>query len=119
MDDNERWFVKKACAHCPFRRDVKPFLHPERAEDIAYSAQNAYSEFHCHKTVDYDDDESEGEGLLTSQSLICAGFLEMQINEAGIDRPEGFPEQDNVYCEANDMIWEYEHEWDKRYAKVS
>ena len=29
------WFVKKPCQHCPFRRDVKPFLTPERAEEIA------------------------------------------------------------------------------------
>ena len=40
-------FMKEPCKHCPFRRDVKPYLHPERAATIAYAAQNPYNSFYC------------------------------------------------------------------------
>jgi hypothetical protein len=41
---NDRWFVKKPCQHCPFLRDVTPFLHPHRGEELAYLTENRYSE---------------------------------------------------------------------------
>ena len=103
-------YVKKPCKHCPFRRDVKPFLHPERAEEIAYSACNPYSEFPCHKTLDYDD----GEGRRTGVTKTCAGFFAMQINEAGIEEPAGYVWPDNVYSDAFEMTQAYEEEWNSR-----
>lgn len=42
-------YVKKPCINCPFRNDVKPYLHPERASDLAYSASNPYEVF-CNQT---------------------------------------------------------------------
>lgn len=107
----EPWFTKKPCKSCPFRRDVTPFLHPERAEDIANSACNPYSEFHCHATLGYDDDE--GDTMVVETSLVCAGFLAMQITE-GRDSPEGFVCPDNVYTDAWEMTDAYETEWNKQ-----
>lgn len=109
---SKSWYVKKPCAHCPFRRDVEPFLHPERAEEIAYSAQNPYSEFHCHKTIDYDEDD--GEGLVTDKSLICAGFLALQVNEGAVDEPEGWEWPGNVYSDCWEMTAAYEEAWEDR-----
>lgn len=104
---SERDFMLKPCEHCPFRVDVRPFLRPGRAEDIAYSAQNPYASFHCHKTLGEDE---EGETCVTGKSLICAGFLAMQINEAGIDAPEGFVWPDNVYADVWEMTSAYDDE---------
>lgn len=100
------WFMKEPCKHCPFRRDVRPFLRPERAEEISGLASNKYSEFHCHKTIDHDDDT--GEGILTRSSLVCAGFLAMQIEEAGISAPEGFEPSQLVYADSWEMNEAYE-----------
>ncbi len=108
----ERWFVKKPCAHCPYRRDVKPFLHPERGEELAYLTSNPYSEFHCHKTLG--EDEDEGDTIVIETSLICAGFLSMQIEASGMECPEGFEPSDLVYGEPYEMADAYAEEWEKR-----
>ena len=104
------WFMKEPCQHCPFRSDVRPFLHPERAEELAYMTENRYNEFHCHQTIDYEDD-SDGE--LTDTSLICAGFLSMQCNYSR-EPPEGFEPSELVYSEASDMAYAYEDEWNSQ-----
>jgi hypothetical protein len=105
-------FMKAPCKHCPFRSDVRPFLHPERAEDIAFSTSNPYSSFPCHKTLEYDE---AGEGLEeTAESKTCAGFLAMQINEGAVECPSGFKLPDGVYTDPYEMIEAYEWEWNKK-----
>ena len=111
--------VKKPCAHCPFRTDVKPFLHPERAADIAYSAGNRYSDFRCHKTVDYSHVDDEGEGRVTAKSRTCAGFFAMQINYGGRQEPAGYVWPDNTYSEPGEMVEAYEAEWNRSRRRVS
>jgi len=107
-------FMKKPCKHCPFRRDVRPFLTTARAEEIAYAATNPYSTFACHKTTEYDeDDDGNGEMLVTADSKECAGFLTMMANETGVNRyeAEGFqPDYEGCYNEAYEMIDAYEEE---------
>ena len=112
-----RDYMAKPCAHCPFRTDVPPFLHPERAADIAYSAQNRYSDFPCHKTLEHDEDD--GEGYRTETSLTCAGFIALQINEAGIDEPEGWVWPNNVYSDVYDMCGAYKKAWKQRQSSKS
>lgn len=57
------------CRDCPFRSD-RPFpLRPERGEEIAHALLSDGS-FHCHKTVDYSDDEPSSVGAQE-----CAGSL--------------------------------------------
>lgn len=100
-------FMKKPCEHCPYRRDVKPFLHPKRGEDLAYLAQNPYNTFPCHKTLDHDD---EGETVITNQSKICAGFLTLQHNENGrtFYDSDGFVPADNCYEGSYEMSDAYQ-----------
>ena len=105
-------FIKKPCKHCPFRHDVKPFLHPERAEDLAYSATNPYSSFPCHKTTEHDDnDDGFGKTIEVETTKQCAGFLTLMHNELG-ETPydeDGFkPSVENVYSEVDEMINAYE-----------
>jgi hypothetical protein len=63
------------CANCPFRTDVKPYLRPERVEEMQESLTR--SEFPCHKTLDYsklgEDDVGYGEGY--EKHGHCAGAL--------------------------------------------
>lgn len=106
-------FVKKPCKHCPFRNDVKPFLHPDRAAELAYAAQNPYSEFPCHKTTEYDEDSEDNDMLVTEKSLECAGFLTLRAQETN-EIPEGFePSWELCYTDTWDMISAYDEEWEK------
>lgn len=108
-------FVKKPCKHCPFRNDIKPYLHPERAAEIAYAAQNPYSDFPCHKTTE--SDEEGEEMLVTEESKTCAGFLTLRA-QGGEEVPEGFePSWDICYTDDWDMIQAYEEEWNKNKTK--
>lgn len=103
----EETFIKKPCQHCPFRKDVKPFLHPARGEELACLAQNPFSSFPCHKTTEHDDD---GELVNRPANKECAGFLTLKAAELGEDEvPDGFtPSFDLVYCESWDMASAYE-----------
>jgi hypothetical protein len=59
------------CSNCPFRKDITPFLRPERVREIERSLVR--SEFPCHKTTKHDDDgEYVGH---TDQEMHCAGAL--------------------------------------------
>lgn len=98
--------MKEPCAHCPFRHDVKPFLHPERGEELAYHAQNPYNSFPCHKTTVADEESDDGEMLCTEKTLECAGFITLQINE-GMECPDGFTPSDKVYDDTWAMIEAY------------
>lgn len=99
-------YVKKVCKHCPYRRDVKPFLTIERTEQLAYLPLNKYNDFKCHKTFEYDGEE-DIQGRPTgdfSQSKTCAGFLTLRA-QAGIEVPKGFePSWEECYADEYEMI---------------
>ena len=100
--------MKKPCKHCPYRKDVKPFLTPERGEELAYHAQNPYNSFTCHKTT-VSDEEFGGEGeemVATQHSKQCAGFMTLQINQ-GIECPDNFEPSEDVYEDSYEMANAY------------
>jgi len=107
------YYVKKPCKNCPFRNDVKPYLHPRRAEELAYLTTNSYNSFTCHSTIEYDGDEDEY-GRPTgdfSRQKTCAGFLTLVSNEDGFI-PDGFePSYDICYTDAFEMIQAYDEEF--------
>ena len=109
-------FMKKPCKTCPFRTDVTPFLHPDRAAEIAYASINPYSDFTCHNTIEYDGDE-DYLGRPTgdfSKSKTCAGFLTMRA-QTGEDVPEGFePSWEMCYIDPYEMIDAYTQQWESR-----
>jgi hypothetical protein len=103
-------YMKTPCTNCPFRNDVTPFLHPERAAEIAYAALNPYQEFPCHKTTESDDEGFKMHA--TENSKECAGFLTLRA-QAGKRTPEGFePSWELCYADEYGMIDAYEQEWD-------
>lgn len=68
------------CAHCPFRKDITPFLRPERVREIQLSLVRA--EFPCHKTTEeQEDEEGNSERVATSDSIHCAGALILMEKE--------------------------------------
>ena len=111
-------YMKQPCKHCPFRSDVKPFLHPDRAAEIAYAAGNPYNEFPCHKTTEYDEESDDGAMMQVETSKECAGFLTLRAQQ-GMKTPKGFePSWDMCYIDEFDMIQAYEEQWDKTHKKV-
>lgn len=107
-------FMDKPCKHCPFRNDVKPFLHPDRAAELAYAASNPYIDFPCHKTTEPNYDSEEGEMLRVNTSKECAGFLTLRA-QSGLSVPDGFnPSWEMCYTDEYDMIQAYEDQWYSR-----
>lgn len=100
----ERTWMKRPCGLCPYSRKNTLWLHPERAEDFAYNAQNPYNDFPCHKTADLQDDsDGGGEYVAGSRSLTCNGFLSLQVNENG-NAPDGFEPHPDAFGECWEMI---------------
>jgi hypothetical protein len=101
-------FMKKPCEHCPYREDIKPFLHPERGSELAFAAQNRYQSFPCHKTTESDDEGMECQ--VVAHTKVCAGFLSLQHNENGRTAydEDGFEPSPLVYETSYDMSDAYE-----------
>jgi hypothetical protein len=108
-----KYDLKTPCAHCPFRSDVKPYIHPERVEEIIGQP------FSCHKTTtckDRGNDHPEAQHC--AGSLILHEKMEkphqmMRIMErlGGYDRTK-LNMDAPVYDDANAMISaheDYEH----------
>lgn len=72
--------LKRPCADCPWRKDVYRYLSPGRYKELAHDVILQGRSFHCHKTVDY----SEEEGLVTETSKMCAGAM-ILARKAGFD----------------------------------
>jgi hypothetical protein len=66
--------LKKPCANCPFRSDIKFWLRLDRVEEILDSITQQQQTFACHKTTQHDDD---GEHVPRSKEQHCAGALIM------------------------------------------
>ena len=65
--------LRKPCAHCPFRNDIKPYLRPGRVSEIAGNLL-AGGSFVCHETtVPTDTDDTEMTPGPKAQA--CAGSL--------------------------------------------
>lgn len=106
-------FVSKPCPHCPYRRDITPYLTYERGEELAYLAENPYNSFTCHLTTVEDEYSDEGNMLVTENSKECAGLLTMRAIELGEDNvfecSEGFkPAYDIIYDGRYGMLDAYE-----------
>ena len=64
--------LKRPCAECPFRCDIRPYLTAERAREIISAIVPGQQTFACHKTVDY---EQDSDGVVDNDSQHCAGAL--------------------------------------------
>jgi hypothetical protein len=99
-------FMKEPCLHCPYRKNIKPYLTPERGDELAYAVHNPYNTFPCHKTtVSVEDDEGECDRIATENSKMCAGFLSLMKLELGYTTydEDGFEASDDVYESSESM----------------
>jgi len=62
--------MTQPCAHCPFRKDIRPYLTRGKVREIERSLVHAC--FPCHETTQHDDD---GAYLKTEEETHCAGAL--------------------------------------------
>lgn len=69
-----RFDIKKPCRDCPFRKDgvMLESLREGRIEEILTNVLEEDGFFPCHKTVDYNDENSQG---LQDGNQFCAGAL--------------------------------------------
>jgi len=96
--------MKKCCGLCPYSRKNTLFLHPDRAEEFAYQAENPYTDFVCHKTGEtVEEGYFEGDIVRGEKSLTCAGFHAMQNILNGT---EDFSEIKIDYSDHFSDIWE-------------
>lgn len=102
-------WMKQPCGLCPFSRTNTLNLHPERAEEFAYMAENPYNDFVCHKTAECDDES--GGYYRAPKSLTCNGFLSLQISTNG-NAPEGFEPHRDAFEDAYEMIEAHEELWE-------
>jgi hypothetical protein len=113
VDECDRYWMKEPCGPCPFSRSKTLPLHPERAADFAYMAQNPYTDFVCHKTADcVEDADGMGEYVRGQQSFTCNGFLSLQVNE-GATPDEGFEPHPDAFSDADEMIEHHEMLWEQ------
>jgi hypothetical protein len=106
---DERTWMKKCCGLCPYARKGTLGLHPERAEELAYMAQNRYADFPCHKTADYieEDDFHEGGYVHGEKSFTCHGFKTLQMTENATEKQyerEGFVPDGLGFEDVDEMI---------------
>lgn len=112
----ERTWMKKTCALCPFSRSKTLYLHPERAADFAYMAENPFNDFPCHKTAElYEahNDWDESGYVHGENSFTCCGFLSLQVNENG-NEPEGFEPDPDAFNDCHEMIDHHTMHWESK-----
>lgn len=92
--------LKRPCAHCPFRCDIRPFLTAERVEGIEESLVR--STFACHETTEYvEDDEGGGDLAATADSQHCAGALILMEKEGRPSQMMRIAERLGMYDHTN------------------
>lgn len=108
--------MKKCCGLCPYSKLNTLFLHPERAEDFAYAAQNPYNDFVCHKTGVIDEgnpnEDEQGDIVRGEKSFQCAGFHAMQhiLNETEKQSEIEIDYEDH-FSDVWEMIYHHEEEY--------
>lgn len=112
--------LKSPCADCPFRSDAKFHLDPARAQEIMDESYED-SNFYCHKTVDYSDDEGAGE--IVGKSRVCAGYLVTMEKEGRANQPTRIAERLGLYDRTElDMdapTYNSMHEWVRSFIPVT
>ena len=111
-------YMKAPCGLCPYSRVGTLWLHPERAEDFAYSASNRYADFVCHKTADEREDIDGCTDFVRGiRSATCCGFLSLQVSENG-GGPEGFEPHPDAFSDSGEMIDHHTEHWDDEQRRL-
>lgn len=106
--------MKKCCGLCPYSKVGTLFVHPERAEEFAYSTCNPFNDFVCNKTgVTVEEGPFEGDIMRGEKSLTCKGFESMQYYQNPDYFPEDYKPDPDAFDEPELMIDHHQEEWDR------
>lgn len=110
-----RFDLKRPCKDCPFRKDVTPYLRPDRAAEILDAIERQDQSFTCHKTIS--GEQQSDEGYVPGETdQFCAGALIMLEKMGSPNRlpriaeflkiydPTQLRGHDNVFDSRTDMI---------------
>lgn len=104
--------MKECCGLCPYSRKHTLFVHPYRAEEFAFAAENPYNDFVCHKTGVVHDDDEDGNIVRGEKSLTCAGFHAMQHLINGSEAEIEIDLSDH-FGDTSEMIEHHSEEFEK------
>lgn len=76
--------LRAPCAECPFRSDIRPYLHPDRARGITDAILRDGVTFTCHKHLNGESDEDKERYTPAPDDQHCAGAM---ILLQKMDRP--------------------------------
>jgi len=88
------------CEHCPYRKDVTPYLTPQRGLELAMLTRRRDAAFHCHESTFGPRGGRRPKRLWR----LCIGFAMLRAQEAG-NRFVG--EDEPVYQTMGAMIIAY------------
>lgn len=99
---------KKCCGLCPYSRKGTLYLHPDRAQELAFAAENPFNDFVCHKTGETREGRFGMDEIVRGEkSLTCAGFYALQATVNGCT-PEIVIDADDHFEDSWDMIEHHE-----------
>lgn len=79
--------LSRPCKHCPFRKDIRPYLrHSRVAEILGVLGQGGY--FACHETTEHDEETEET--VVVNESQQCAGALILLAREGTTTKLHAF-----------------------------
>ena len=87
MTRNKDAFLKRPCAHCPFRTDIPAYLTPQRVTEIERSVLREQQDFPCHKTIGYGQGAPDVDGEETDDTTKARRCAGMAILCEKLDRP--------------------------------
>lgn len=122
-ESDDRHWMKKCCGLCPYSKKDTLFVHPDRAEDFAFSASNPFGNFPCHKTADLvEDDDGFGEYVHGEKSFTCHGFFALQAAENWEEKDyseNGFTPDVNAFCDPWEMIEHHTQKWETERGNIT
>lgn len=77
------WKIKRPCEHCPFRRDVRPFLRGSFARQLASLLARDMNWFACHETTG----ATTGQRITAARQSHCMGAAIVLYRDGQMNLP--------------------------------
>lgn len=97
--------LKRPCKDCPFRKDKAPYLHPDRAHEIASDVVHHDAWFVCHKTLEQPESRQEacaGSIIFADKHNMTNGYYRVIERFGGIAM-DSYLDKEQVFDTVEDM----------------